>query len=59
MEKKYLFETFGAASSGFDSEFTGYLNAKREDHWKVKSCSYCHDPDNGKMWASCLFKRKG
>jgi hypothetical protein len=57
MEESYLYESFAADRGAFDSEFTSYINAKRRDHWKVKQCSFCHQ-DDGKTWASCLFKRK-
>jgi hypothetical protein len=58
MEKEYLYETFSAESGRFDEEFTNYLNTKRRDFWKVKHCSFCHDNPGGKLWASCIFKRK-
>ena len=59
MEGKYIFESFNSDMNSFDQEFTDYLNNKRSEHWKVKNCSFCHDTEDGKMWASCLFKRKG
>lgn len=54
MEDKYRFETFSADASSFDTEFSGFLNSKYGEGWKVKSCTYCHDA--GKTFASCLFK---
>ncbi len=57
MEGKYLYDSFNSKSRLFDKNFTEYLNKKRSDHWKVKDCSFCHDMDNEKMWASCIFKR--
>ncbi len=56
--EKYLFESFGASSADFDQEFTDFLNRKYKESLKVEQCSFCHDPDAKKMWASCLFKRK-
>lgn len=58
MEGEYLFETFSSESSDFDKNFTDFLNGKRGDSWKVKSCTYCHDGTANKTWASCIFKRK-
>ena len=58
MESQYLFETFNSDSGSFDQDFTSYLNAKRQEAWKVKNCTYCHDQDTKRLWASCLFKRK-
>ncbi len=55
---EYKFETFSADTSSFDQEFSSFLNSKRSDFWKVKNCSYCHDSDSKKLWASCIFKRK-
>ncbi|WP_041439858.1 hypothetical protein [Syntrophobacter fumaroxidans] len=57
MEGKYLFESFSADVSAFDTEFTGFLNGKYGDGWKVKGCTYCHN--DGKTYASCLFKNIG
>lgn len=57
MEGEYIYETFGSDSGSFDQKFTDFLNSKRKDNWKVKDCSYCHDDDNTKMWASCIFER--
>lgn len=57
MTGEYLYETFNSASSEFDKKFTDYLNSKGKDHWKVKSCSFCHDNDQTKMWASCIFEK--
>jgi hypothetical protein len=57
MEKKYNYESFNAEKGNFDREFTEYLNQKRVDHWKVKDCTYCHDTEHDRMWASCIFKR--
>lgn len=56
MEREYLFETFNAPSNTFDEDFTGFLNGKRSENWKVEQCSFCHDNDQKKLWASCLFK---
>lgn len=58
MKGEYLYETFNSETDKFDKEFTEFLNKKRKDHWKVKDCSYCHDNDLSKMWASCIFERK-
>lgn len=57
MEDKYKFETFSAESANFDQEFSNFLNSKA-DSWKVKTCSYCHDNDMKKLYASCIFKKK-
>jgi hypothetical protein len=57
MKDEYIFETFKADASSFDREFTGFLNKKFSESWKVKSCSYCHDGAAGKTYASCIFKR--
>ncbi|GBC59777.1 hypothetical protein DENIS_0718 [Desulfonema ishimotonii] len=57
MSDHYLYENFCAESGMFDQSFTEYLNEKRKDDWKVKTCSYCHDKKNGKTWAGCIFKR--
>ncbi len=58
MKGEYLYESFSAESSKFDKNFTNFLNSKRKDHWKVNDCSFCHDDDNTKTWASCIFERK-
>ena len=58
MEDLYKFETFSADSSSFDQDFSSFLNGKLSDSWKVKTCSYCHDNDMKKLWASCIFKRR-
>lgn len=58
MADNYLYETFTAQAGEFDGKFTDYLNQKSVDQWKVKDCSYCHDTENQKTYASCLFKRK-
>jgi hypothetical protein len=58
METDYLFETYNSDTDTFDRDFTGYLNGKSKELWKVKSCTYCHDQATKKMFASCLFKRK-
>lgn len=57
MEDRYKFETFSADSGSFDHDFSSFLNSRLSDSWKVKSCSYCHDNDMKKLWASCIFKR--
>lgn len=57
MEGKYFYDSFNSKSQSFDKNFTKYLNKMHADHWKVKDCSFCHDPENEKMWASCIFKR--
>jgi hypothetical protein len=57
MEEKYLYDSFNSKSRLFDKNFTDYLNKKRSDQWKVKDCSFCHDTENEKMWASCIFER--
>ncbi len=57
MDDRYLFETFGADPGIFDRDFTGFLNGKRRDGWKVKECSYCHGGEGEKTYASCLFKK--
>ncbi|MFP5214209.1 MAG: hypothetical protein ACLGPL_12615 [Acidobacteriota bacterium] len=56
MDGEYLFETFSADVGDFDQEFTNYLNGKKGQNWKVKNCTFCHDTDNRKTFASCLFK---
>ena len=56
MEREYLFETFKSESQSFDRDFTGFLNGKSSEHWKVEHCSFCHDNDGSRLWASCLFK---
>ncbi len=58
MEDLYKFETFSADASSFDQDFTNFLNSKRRDSWKVKTCTYCHDDAVSKTYASCIFKRK-
>ncbi len=58
MEDEYKFETFSSDASSFDQDFTGYLNMQQSNSWKVKTCSYCHDTDLKKTYASCIFKRK-
>ena len=55
---KYQYETFSASAGEFDRRFTDYLNDKASRRWKVKSCNFCHDTDNSKMFASCLFKHR-
>ncbi|MGA2227595.1 MAG: hypothetical protein ABSH41_24430 [Syntrophobacteraceae bacterium] len=55
--EEYKFETFSADASSFDPEFTSFLNSKSSDSWKVQSCSYCHDTDGKKFYASCIFKK--
>lgn len=55
---RYNYETFGAESKEFDERFTHYLNAKGDDHWRVKHCNFCHGAENGNSYASCLFERK-
>ena len=57
MKDHYLYETFSAESGSFDNSFTDYLNEKSSAHWHVKHCSYCHDTDGSKMFASCLFEK--
>ena len=57
MEDDYKFETFNADASSFDREFTKFLNSRSSESWKVKSCSYCHDTDGKKFYASCIFKK--
>jgi hypothetical protein len=57
MENEYKYETFGSDASSFDQDFTNYLNRQRSESWKVKHCSYCHDGDAKKLFASCIFKR--
>ncbi len=57
MNDKYKFETFSADSASFDQDFSNYLNSQSKEAWKVKTCSYCHDNDTRKLWASCIFKR--
>jgi hypothetical protein len=57
MNYHYNYETFSADSSEFDHKFTDYLNRKGADRWRVKHCSYCHDSDNTKMHAACMFER--
>ncbi len=59
MEGQYKFETFSADSASFDQEFSNFLNNKAGDAWKVKTCSYCHDNDMKKLYASCIFKKSG
>jgi len=51
---KYEFETFEADSSGFDSEFSAYLNKRYESGWKYKDCQFSFE--GGKRRAFCLFK---
>ncbi len=58
MEDRYHFETFSSESGSFDHDFTGFLNGKYGEGWKVKNCSYCHDSTGGRTWASCIFKSK-
>ena len=58
MEDEYKFETFSSGSDSFDLDFTNFLNSKGKDSWKVKSCTYCHDNEMKKVYASCIFKRK-
>jgi hypothetical protein len=58
MEDQYKFETFSADSGSFDQDFSRFLNSKFSDSWKVKTCTYCHDNDGKKLWASCIFKRR-
>ncbi|MEN6441256.1 MAG: hypothetical protein ABFD97_22020 [Syntrophobacter sp.] len=58
MEDHYKFETFSSDSSSFDQDFTSFLNTRRSESWKVKHCSYCHDNDMKKSYASCIFKKK-
>lgn len=58
MEDQYKFETFSSDPSTFDQDFSNFLNSKRSESWKVKTCSYCHDNDMKKLYASCIFKRK-
>jgi hypothetical protein len=57
MSEAYKFETFKSDSSSFDREFTNFLNHKRSESWKVKSCSYCHDDAAKQTYASCIFKK--
>ncbi len=57
MENEYKFETFSSDASSFDQDFTNFLNSRRSESWKVKTCSYCHDNDMKKLFASCIFKR--
>lgn len=57
MEDQYKFETFSADSASFDQEFSGFLNSKLNEAWKVKTCSYCHDNDMKKLYASYIFKK--
>ncbi len=56
-QNEYLFETFNAESSSFDSDFTNYLNKKQGENWSVKNCSFCHGNDGKRLWASCLFAK--
>ncbi len=58
MEAQYKFETFTADAASFDQDFSNFLNTNSSQSWKVKTCSYCHDNDFKKMWASCIFKKK-
>jgi hypothetical protein len=58
MEDHYKFETFSSDSSSFDQDFSNFLNSKCAESWKVRNCSYCHDNDMKKTYASCIFKRK-
>ncbi len=58
MEDQYKFETFSSGSDSFDQDFTNYLNSKGNDSWKVKNCTYCHDNEMKKIYASRIFKRK-
>lgn len=58
MSYGYRYETFSARGDKFDKKFTGYLNRKAKNNWRVKQCSYCHDTDSKKMYASCMFERK-
>jgi hypothetical protein len=57
MKGEYLYKTFSSETTSFDQRFTGYLNGKRADRWRVMECSFCHDEDHKKMWASCIFER--
>ena len=54
----YLYESFTSESGEFEKNFTDFLNTKLRDHWKVKSCTYCHDATAGRTSAGCIFKRK-
>ena len=58
MEDEYKFETFSSNAESFDLDFTSFLNSRRSDSWKVKTCTYCHDNDLKKTYASCIFKKK-
>ncbi|MFZ2446753.1 MAG: hypothetical protein WAW37_10375 [Syntrophobacteraceae bacterium] len=58
MEDQYKFETFSSGSDTFDQDFTSFLNSKASDFWKVKNCTYCHDNEGKKIYASCIFKKK-
>jgi len=53
---RYLFETFEADNSAFDSEFSQFLNRKYASGWKYKNCQF--DSGANRRWAYCLFKGK-
>jgi hypothetical protein len=55
MKNRYLYESFSSNRSGFDERFTGYLNDKYSDDWKVKDCTFHQEGDE--KTASCMFKR--
>jgi hypothetical protein len=56
MQYKYKYETFRAGNQEFDEKFSGYLNQRAAESWRVKHCNYCHDPNDEKTYAACMFE---
>ena len=54
MKDRYSYESFSSDVSSFDEKFTGFVNDKYADNWKVKDCTY-HQEGEEKTASWCII----